>query len=165
MNIPHIHLMLNHLPVIGVIFCGALLAVAIILKNVQFQRVAFLFLFIVALSAIPVYLTGEPAEEIIEDIPGVSETFIEEHEQVALIALVAMEIVGGLSLLGLILYRKTSGPPGHLTSGILVLTIVVMALMAWTAYLGGHIRHSEIRPDFKITTPADSGKETSQGGK
>ncbi len=149
MTIPHIHIMLNHIPVIGVIFSGVLLTIAIILKNVQFQRVALSFIVFMSLSAIPVFLTGEPTEEVIEDLPGVSKDFIEEHEEAALAAFIGMEIAGGLALLGLIFFRKTPKLPGYVPTGILVLTIICMALFTWTAYLGGHIRHSEIRADFQ----------------
>lgn len=163
MNIPHVHLALNHIPVIGIIFVGILLAVSMVLKNTQFQRVALVFLFFVALSAIPVFLTGEGAEEIVEDIPEVSEEYIEEHEEAALISLIFMEILGGLSLLSILLFRKLPGYQRFMTSGMLILTLIVMALFIWTAYLGGHIRHSEIRPDFQMPSPADSGEGGLQG--
>lgn len=162
MNIPHIHLALNHIPVIGVIFSGILLAISMGLKNTQFQRVAVVFIFFVALSTIPVFLTGEGAEEIVEDIPGVSEEYIEAHEEAALVSFIFMEILGGLSLLSILLFRKLPGYQRFMTSGMFVLTVIVMALFTWTAYLGGHIRHSEIRPDFQMTSPADSGEERLQ---
>lgn len=164
MNIPHVHLALNHIPVIGVIFCGILLAVSMAVRNTQFQRVALVFLFFVALSAIPVFLTGEGAEEVIEDIPGVSEEYIEEHEEAALLSFISIEILGGLSLLSIILFRKLPGYQRFMTSGMLILTLIAMALFTWTAYLGGHIRHSEIRPGFQMPGRADGGKKGPQGG-
>jgi hypothetical protein len=35
-----------------------------------------------ALLALPVYFTGEPAEKVVERLPGVTEPLIEEHENV-----------------------------------------------------------------------------------
>lgn len=151
MTIPHIHIMLNHIPVIGVLFSGILLMTAILLKNVQFQRVALLFIVFMALSVVPVFLTGEPTEEIIEDLPGVSKDFIEEHEDAAEAAFIGMEITGLLALTGLVYFRKAPNLPRYVPTGIVVLMISCMVLFTRTAYLGGHIRHSEIRADFQST--------------
>lgn len=154
MNVPHIHIMLNHIPVIGVLFCTLLFIISLVLKNTQFQRVTLVLLFLIAISTIPVFLTGEPSEEFIEDIPTVSKSFIEDHEKSAIASLILMEILGGFSLLGLIFSRRSVILPGYIKNVILLICIVTSSLFAYTAYLGGHIRHSEIRSDFKATAPA-----------
>ena len=160
MNAPHIHIALTHIPVIGIIFSGILLLIAFLTMDKKWQRVSYWFIFFVAISTIPVYLSGEPTEEIIEKLAGVSESFIEEHETIALISFIAMEALGLLSIIGLIIYRNRPMFPGSFQAGMLLSTFIIMVLFTYTAYLGGHIRHSEIRPDFQINGPGQSGDVT-----
>lgn len=155
MSIPHVHIMLNHIPVIGVVFCSLFFIISVILKNLQFQRISMVLLLLVALSAIPVFITGEPTEEVIENIPTVSEQYIEEHEESALVSLIVMEILGGLSLLGLILSRRRNSLNGFVKNGVIIVSLAASLLFAYTAYLGGHIRHTEIRPDFQAPVHVD----------
>lgn len=155
MSIPHVHIMLNHIPVIGVLFCSLLFIISVILKNLQFQRISMVLLLLVALSAIPVFLTGEPTEHVIEDIPTVSEQYVEEHEESALVSLIVMEILGGLSLLGLILSRRRNSLNGFVKNGVIIVSLAASLLFAYTSYLGGHIRHTEIRPDFQAPVHVD----------
>lgn len=146
MSATHLHLILNHLPMLGVVFAGVLFAIALLYRNARFQRLSLWFLVLFALTAIPVYLTGESAEEVAERLPGVSEAVIERHEEAALAALVAMEVLGGLALLGAALFRKAARIPAYLAAGVLALTLSTTGLFAWTGYLGGQIRHTEIGP-------------------
>lgn len=147
MNLAHIHLMLNHIPLIGIGFVTLLLIVAILRRSNELINVVLIFVILVALWAIPVYLTGEPAEEIVEDLPGVSEQLIEEHEEKAEVAFIFVEVTGALALITL-LARRFSERFGHkLTVLTLLVLIISGGLMAWTANLGGKIHHPEIRSD------------------
>ena len=55
-----------------------------------------------------------------------------------------MSIFGALSLGTLAVFRKNSVPRWVGAAGF-VGTVVLSALMGWTANLGGQIRHTEIR--------------------
>jgi hypothetical protein len=152
MNAAHIHLVLNHLPVLGVVIAGALFGVALWYRNSQFQRVVLGLLVILALVAIPVYLSGRSAEEIVERLSGVSEQTIDRHEAAASIAFGAMEALGGFALLGMLLYRKAAAIPKVFCAGTLVLALGVSGLFGWAGYLGGQIRHIEIRADVSASS-------------
>jgi hypothetical protein len=78
-------------------------------------------------------------------LPGVSEDLIDRHEDAATFALVGVEIVGVVALGGLFLFSRAR-VPGWLVAVVLVLSLAESGLLAWTAYVGGQIRHSEIRP-------------------
>lgn len=153
MNQAHIHLLLNHLPVVGTLFSVLLLAVALLRKNDELRKVSLGFVVLVALAAIPTYLTGEPAEKIVEHLPGVSEALIESHEEAALFSLIAVEVAGIASLAGLFIFRRRS-LPNAMFAAALAITLVAAGLMGWTANLGGQIRHTEIRSGF--TAPAET---------
>ena len=145
MNPAHVHFALNHLPVFGTVFCAVLLLAAILRKSAELKKVTLTAFVVVAALAIPVYLTGEPAEEIAEGLPGVSHPTIEQHEEAAVAAFTAMIVVGIASLAGLILFRKGKVVPQWFGVMVLLLSLITAGLMARTASLGGEIRHTEIR--------------------
>jgi hypothetical protein len=156
MNMAHLHLLLNHLPVIGTVFTVALLSFGLFRRSPEITRVSLGMLAIVALTAGGVYLTGEPAEEVVEGLPGVTEALIERHEEAALIATVLLGVVGAVALGGLIAFRlDPSRSVGRVGRVVLVLAIAPTAMMARVAYLGGQIRHEEIRPDASQTDVRD----------
>jgi MFS family permease len=110
-------------------------------------NVALIFVILVALWAIPVYLTGEPAEEVVENLTGISEQLIEEHEEQAELAFIFIEVTGALALISLF-GRWYSDKLGRKLTGLTLLVLLVSGgLMAWTANLGGKINHPEIRSE------------------
>ncbi len=145
MDWTHIHLLLNHVPVLGVIFGFLLLAYAFIKKDRGLQQVSLSVFVITALLSVAVYLTGEPAEETVEHLPGVSEMSIERHEEAALIAMVGAAALGAIALGGILASRWSKAIAKTLVAVALLGSLIVSGMMAWTANLGGQIRHSEIR--------------------
>ena len=153
MNAAHLHLLLNHIPVIGIPISGVLLVLAVATKQQAQVRIALGFTVVLALLTVPVYLSGEPAEEIVEDLPGVPHAVLEEHEEIAEVTFVVTEVLGALALLGLALAWKRGKVPKPLAYGSLVLVLIASSLLARTAYSGGQIRHTEIR---EATPPGPS---------
>jgi len=145
MNAAQVHLALNHLP-IGLVIVGVpLLLAAILKKSKELKGAASIVLMFSALTAIPVFLSGEPAEEIVEDRPGVSERMIHEHEEAAELSLIVIEILGALVLAAWLFERFRTPTPTPIWFGILALGVVNLGLFVRTAHLGGLIRHDEIR--------------------
>lgn len=70
MNESQIHLSLTHLPVILSFIGLIVLAVALIIKNDTVIKTAFYLLLFAGLLAIPVFFTGEGAEETVEKLPA-----------------------------------------------------------------------------------------------
>jgi len=155
MHSAHWHLLLNHVPVLGIWFALAWMLAALILRNAVMVRSSWVALIVCALAAIPVYLTGEPAEEIVEHLPGVSKAILEQHEDIAQIAFFAMEVLGGLALGALAVSWRNEKWLRPLAVTSLLITTLCGAVLGYTAYLGGEIRHSEIRPNApSVTLPA-----------
>jgi uncharacterized membrane protein len=144
-NPAHTHLILNHVPVIGVVLGILLLMVALLGKSEDLKKASLGLFVVMAMVAIPAYLTGEPAEGIVKDLPGVSREMIEQHEEAALVALIALAVLGLCCLVGLYVFRRAPAMPTWLVVSILVLSIVVGGLMARTANLGGQVHHQELR--------------------
>lgn len=160
MNATQIHLALTHVPVI-LSFTGlAFLLGSFFIKNAMLTKVAFFTLAAAALFAIPVYLTGEGTEHAIENLPGVSEPIIEEHEEIAKIALIVI-IITGLAAVAGIFFINREKLAKLLRIGVVILALVSAGLLAQTAHLGGQVRHSEIRPGFVATA---EGQNNDAGG-
>jgi len=144
MNAAHVHLLLNHVPILGTAFVVPLLVWAIVRRSDEVARLALIALVAIGALAVPVFLSGEPAEELIEDQPGVTEHWIAQHEDIAKVALGAALLLGVVALGGLVAFRSKAIPVGFSTFALL-LTLGTAGLMATTGWHGGHIRHTEIR--------------------
>lgn len=150
MNPAHLHLMLNHIPLVGIGFVILLLIIALFMRSKQLINISLIFVILVALWAIPAYLTGEAAEEIVEGLPGISEQLIEAHEESAELAFIFIEAVGALALITLVARRFYKKLGNALTILTLLGLIVGGGLIAWTANQGGKINHPEIRGDNSV---------------
>ena len=144
MSTVHLHLLLNHVPVIGMIIGLCLLAWAVLRKDQGLGRVTLGLFAVLAVVALATFLTGEPAEEAVEGLAGVSEDVIERHEEAAMLATIALGVLGALSLGALLRLRNRTFPRRTMVL-FLALALVPAGMMAWTANLGGQIRHTEIR--------------------
>ena len=158
MDATYFHLAMNHFPVIGSIFGLVILGWGIFRGNVEVRNLGLAVMVVTALVAIPVFLTGEPAEETVERLPGVLETAIEQHEDFAKFGLTAA-IISGIAAIGSLIYnwfRPAQGGIGKfLAVGTLALSMVTVGAMSWTAKLGGVIRHTEISGAGPQTTPPE----------
>jgi uncharacterized membrane protein len=145
MDSTHLHLLLNHAPLMGAYFALGLIILGLIFRNSNLDRGGLVLLVASALLAIPVHLTGEPAESGVRGLPGVTREVIEEHEESALPTLIVFELAGAVALAGLVMYRKSPALPRGFALVVLAVTVVTTVMIARTAYLGGQIRHTEIR--------------------
>ncbi len=105
-----------------------------------------------ALVAIPVFFTGEPAEQSVEGIAGISELTIENHEEAAELTIWLIELTGIAALAGLIIKSKEL-----LSSGIYIALMILFASVSaisisYTGYLGGQIRHTELNASAPVST-------------
>lgn len=143
MNPVQIHLMMNHVPVVAPFVAGVLILVGLLVKSQPVLRVGLGTLLLAGLVAIPVYLTGEPVEEVAEKLPGVAKQQIETHEDSAKATLVLLGALGAASLVALVAYRRRAVPAG-VGAAALLLCVVAAGQVAWTAHQGGMIRHTEL---------------------
>ncbi len=147
MNQAHLHLVLNHLPILGALFGTLVLVGGFSLKLEIVKRTGLGLFIFAALSAIPAFLTGEGAEEVVEGLPGVGENMIERHEDLANYFLWS---VIGLGILALAAFYA-SLRAWKMSSLLVMLTLAValgtMVLAQQTGTTGGEIRHTEIRGD------------------
>jgi len=152
MNGAHLHLLFNHLPVVGMVGAAAVLAVAVASRSDDVRRLALVVLLLTGISALPAYFTGEGAEGVVKHLPGVVQDRIEEHEASGKWAL-GVAIVAGAFALGALVARRGKPVGRGLATAALVLALFGVAVFARTATLGGEIRHEEIRKGFVPPAP------------
>src|SRR5438128_1778583 len=108
MNVAHVHLLLNHFPTIGFGIGLGLFLVALIGKNEELKRAGLVIFFLIAALAIPTYLSGNAAQEVLKDRTDLSQPLIRAHEDAALLAFMLMEITGFVAWLGIWQFRLIS---------------------------------------------------------
>lgn len=140
----HVHLMLNHVPVIGAPLLLLLLTIGLLRGSRELVTVSLTL--VVGLAAVTglIYVTGEPAEELVEHAPWFRDALAETHEEHATVSLVAVLVTGAVAGLGLALRRRPRAGvwlPRAVWGGLAVST----GLLGWTAWSGGRIRHEEVR--------------------
>ena len=153
MNAAHLHLVVNHLPVLGTAFGVVVLAFGLWKRSEDIKRLAVLWLAITGLLAIPAYLTGEPAEDLVKGLPGVAHDLIEEHEEAAGVALGGSLALGIFAVTGLYIFRRQRPLARWFCVTSLLVGIIVSGLMGWAANLGGQVRHPEIRSGAAPSIP------------
>jgi uncharacterized membrane protein len=144
MNTAHIHLMITHLPIIGAFIGLLILVFAYLKKDANVKTAAYIVFVVCAIGTCIAYATGEGAEELVENLPGVVEAAVETHEDAAMYSLVSMIALGVMSMIGIIQIRWNASKFNFIHSLILVLSLLSMATITYTGNLGGKIRHTEI---------------------
>jgi hypothetical protein len=149
MDPAHLHLMVNHLPILGSMLSLPLIGIAAWRRTEKGPTLAYATLLTLgALGAVVSLRSGEPAEERVEDLPGVSERWIEEHEERAETATV-LAVITALGALGAMAYgwKRDEGTPAVLTGAVFVGALATSGAMGWTGLAGGQIHHPELRAE------------------
>lgn len=150
MNLPHIHLLLNHWPIIGTFIAIGLFFLSLVMRSDDLKQISLILLALMALLAIPVYLSGNAAYDSIKKRPDFAQQLADSHEGAALLAFMSMEITGLLALYGLWQFsRGRTNPAAAVSRGgnvaaVLIFSIITAILMAVAGNTGGDIRHPEI---------------------
>lgn len=154
MNEAHIHLLVNHFPIMGSFFSLILLGAGFILKNATVRKTAYSVLLFSSLMTLPAFFSGEGAEEIVEEIPGMTHDIIHDHEETAELALWISQLAGIAAAFALyfeITLHRLSRVVSIIT---LVFNLALFGSMTRTGNTGGKIRHPEINDSSVPTAPS-----------
>src|SRR5215813_9413990 len=150
MNLAELHLLLNHWPIIGSMIALAMFLVSIVGKRDELKQASLALFALIALLAIPTFMSGFAAQEALKESTDVSMDVVQSHEGAALLTFMSMEVAGAFSLFGLWRFsRDVKNPflsrPGLMNvSAVLLFAVVTTGLMAIAGNTGGDIRHPEI---------------------
>ncbi len=144
MDAAHLHLLTNHIPVLLTFLSVSMLVWAIISKNSEHYKIAFIGFIIAGLAILVVFQSGEEAEDIVEEIAGVTHDSIEAHEEAADIAWWLTVVLGGGGIVGLFMNKKKGNGFKPFIWVMLAYALLTAGYLAYTGNLGGHIRHTEL---------------------
>lgn len=147
MNEAHWHLVINHLPIIFPLVGVIVMITGLISKSEHVERTAYMIFIIGSIAAYAAMFTGERAEDLVETLSGVSESFLEIHEESAETFSILSYILGGISLIGLWVSFKLKSLTEIFSIIVLVFALLVLFFGREAGTTGGEIRHPEIRAD------------------
>jgi uncharacterized membrane protein len=160
MNQAHLHMVFNHFPIIGLFFGIGILAFGIFKKQIILINTAYVMFIFCMLMAKATMMTGEGAEEIVEEL-GISHDIILEHEKLAETFMKVLYVLGLVSILGLVANFKNNGKATVVSYVILFLAIGSAVLSKSVGTSGGKIRHTEIRENT-VNTASEIQNESQQ---
>jgi hypothetical protein len=174
MDIAYLHVVINHLPIMGVPIALGLLLLGTWARDDSIKRAALLSFVVLGLLAVPVFLTGKGGEDFIEHVPGVSHDAIDAHEDMATLAFLAIELLAALSLYlflrhgGVAMLGRHAPSPGSRVPGaagvlVMVVAIVASGMLGYAGRLGGKISHTEFAADAEAGMDRDDGRDEDRG--
>lgn len=146
MTAPQIHLIFNHFPLIISLIAIPILCYGIYKNSSILIKTGFILNIAVLIFTLPLYLSGEEAEEVVEHMEHVSHDFIHEHEEIAEKSFVIAIFLGIISLAGLLNFPQKFS--SIMPKVVLVASVLSFILFAYVAHLGGRISHPELREGF-----------------
>ncbi len=141
---PHLHIVLNHFPVIGLILTLGLYLAAFYLNSNDLKRSSLILFVILGILSIPVYISGAAARWAYQGRTDVSMDVITAHQDVALLAFIFLGITGCIAWLALWQQRRFGTLNNANLYSVLGLAIISAFLMIETGSVGGTI----VRPDL-----------------
>jgi len=143
----HLHLALNHVPVLGTPFLFGLLVWSWARGQAVTLRFCLWLFVALAAASIAIKFTGDFAAESLGKAKlNLDAAWIARHEQAADQATTGVFVMGIAAAVSLFQSRGGRRPPTWALTVLAILALATFLLMARTANLGGHIRHPEIRP-------------------
>jgi hypothetical protein len=146
MNPAHIHIVINHIPIVALPLALIFLIFAQVKKQALMVKFSLAVIAVVSALILPVYLSGEGAEHHLEKFP-VSARYadgdaLEEHEESAEATLTITLLAGLVAVTALVLQSKPK-----LAARSVWMTVAASAIaigsMGYTANKGGAIKHPE----------------------
>jgi uncharacterized membrane protein len=147
-NIAHLHITINHVPVLLMPTALVLLAIGAARRLEMVFRAGIVIAWVGVVFGLGAYLTGDAAADLVMAVEKAQEKTLDplvgEHDASAGWALGSGVLVAAA---GVWAWRR-KGLGREITVAMLVLTALSTAILARTALLGGRIRHPEAREGF-----------------
>lgn len=158
MNQAYLHLLINHVAILGVLFSFVLLVGGMLFRSFDVKKAAMIGFFVSGIATFVVFKTGEGAEESVENFAGVTESAIEEHEESAEGVVWLAGGLAVLSLVTLVLSIRKKSVPSVLMALLLISGAAASGWLVQVGRLGGLIRHTELGSQASDVVP-DSPEE------
>jgi uncharacterized membrane protein len=153
MNDAHLHMVVNHFPIIGTFFGIGILITGIFLKNNSIKNTAYVLFIVAAIFGAFSMGTGEGAEEMVEDFPNIGKAIIHEHEELAEKFAIVLYVTGVFALISFGAAVKKFRMAKIFSFITLILALISGVLSIKVGTSGGEIRHTEIRENSAVSAP------------
>jgi uncharacterized membrane protein len=153
MNDAHLHMVVNHFPIIGTFFGIGILIAGMFLKNDSVKNTAYILFVIASIFGALSMATGEGAEEMVEDFPNIGKAIIHEHEELAEKFALVLYVTGVFALISLGAAVKKFRMAKIFSFITLILALISGVLSIKVGTSGGEIRHTEIRENSAASVP------------
>lgn len=156
----HLHLALNHIPIIGLAFASLPIVIGILAQS-RTTIAAGLLATLLCAGAMPTIMqTGKEASHSFKEgkalppFDDAGKTALHIHDNRADKTAPVIYACGLLALFALLALVKFSQAALWLSGAVLLGNIISILLSIWTAEAGGRIRHLEFRPPTPWDIPA-----------
>jgi len=142
----YVHVLLNPLPVYGLLTAWIGLIIAFFLKSRRAQIATLALVLISAASAWPVFEFGEQAYDRVlsmTDEPG--EAWLNEHQRRGEQLIYIFYALALLSAAAIVLPMRWPRSSAALTITVILLGAIALGSGSYIAYAGGKVRHREFR--------------------
>ncbi|MDX2003279.1 MAG: hypothetical protein SFW35_12640 [Chitinophagales bacterium] len=155
MNPIHVHLIVNHVALLGSLFGVLALAYGIWRSSHDLVQFAYFMLIVGAVGAAMSHFSGEEAEHLLRNVDGITEAAVEHHEEAARPIMPSMFLLAMLAIVGLVANNRQWAVAGKIKVAVLVVGMAFFGLTAYIANEGGKIRHPEARDSLQASTNAN----------
>jgi uncharacterized membrane protein len=152
MNNAHLHMVVNHFPIIGTILAIGILIAGLLTKNNGVKITSYFVFIISAIFGLMSMATGDGAEELVKDMPNIGWKIIHEHEEIAEKLALLLDVIGVLSVVALYFNFKKNPKEKIVSLIILGIAIASLVVIQKVGTSGGEIRHTEIREGSQNTS-------------
>jgi hypothetical protein len=147
------HLVLSHIPPVGIAFSLLLFILGMILRTNRVQRLALFFTVLTALLTIWVYLSGPGAVTGVLAVQPDAQQQIEAHRAASQTSFVLTMGTGLICLLGLFRGNSLMRFPAWYTLMVALLLIITLALLVGTGTMGLRITRPWLDEPARIVEP------------
>jgi hypothetical protein len=131
-----------HLPLVGMFIFLLLLLWGLVRRSADVRQVALVGLLLSGLSTYPIVFAGEQAEDYVEELSGINEEQLEEHEEAGELAMQVALLAGVLAGLTALAFQFQLGFAQFLSLLTLAGVSSALGFMIVAAHEGGRIRHA-----------------------
>ena len=144
MSAGHLHLLTVHLPVVLCPLALVLFLFARLRYDTPAARIARWLLVASAVVGVPAYFSGPPAFESMEGELAPMRDLVELHAVLGRAAFFGLVLLALTALQASLKEMQEEPVPGWLHGIVVVGTLLLSYVLAWTGHLGGAIRRPEL---------------------